>query len=219
MNSIDLGYEYKDISHLERALTHSSYANDNNVLSYERLEFLGDALLELSVSQIIYNITTLNEGQLTKLRAKLVSESYLQNVCDNLKLTKKIKLGKSITKISNSIKADVVESVIASIYLDSSNDFNEVLNFVNKYIIINEDNINLIYSNTIDFKTLLQEKLGAKAIIKYNLKKKSGPEHNPIFEVEVVINDKVIAKAKGKTLKNAEQQCAKIALEEYEIEV
>ena len=219
MNRIDLGYTFKNKEIFERALTHSSFANDNNQLSYERFEFLGDALLKLSVSQIIYNITTLNEGQLTKLRAKLVSESYLQDVCDKLKLTNKIKLGKSITKISNSIKADVVESVIAGIYLDSGNDFNKVLEFVEKFIVINEENINLIYCNTIDYKTLLQEKLGARAVIKYKLNKKSGPEHNPTFEVNLLINDCQIAKAKGKTLKNAEQQCAKIALEEYEIEV
>ena len=215
MNKIqdELNYSFNDLSLLERALTHSSFANDNNSLSYERFEFLGDALLELAVSQIIYDKTNLNEGQLTKLRSKLVSENYLQNVCNKLKLTSKIRLGKSITKISNSIKADVVESVIASIYLDSNNNFKNVLEFVEKFIVVNDDNINNVFNQTIDFKTQLQEVLGAGAVLNYELKKKSGPEHMPTFNVELFINNQLVSQDTGSSLKLAEQACAKVALE------
>ena len=213
MNNLSLGYNFKNCEFFNQAITHSSFANDNNKLSYERLEFLGDALLELSVSQIIYNKTNLNEGQLTKLRAKLVSESYLKNVCDNLKITNYIKLGNSIKNPSNSIKADVVESIIASIYLDSGNNFEEVLKFVEKFIVVDDDNLNCLIKQTIDFKTMLQEYLGANAKIEYKLKSKSGPEHIPVFNVEIYINNELISTAIGKTLKNAEQDCAKSAIE------
>ncbi len=207
-----LNHKYKNIDLLNTALTHSSYANDNNVESYERMEFLGDTLLQTIVSIEIMGYHHLSEGELSKLRAKIVSAKFLEHVCDNLNITRFIKVGKSIKIIPLNIKADVIESIIASLYLDSG--FEVAHNFVSDNILVSVDKIDEIYNQITDFKSMLQEKLGSKAVdLKYNLVSRLGVEHCPTFKVELRLNDDVISICNGESLKQAEQNCAKEALE------
>ena len=207
-----LEHTYKNKDLLSCALTHSSFANENNKQSYERLEFLGDTLLQTIVSLELFNRTNLNEGELSKLRSKFVSENYLEKVSDKLGITPFIFVGKSVRNISNSIKADVVESIIASLYLD--NGFEVSKKFIIENIIISDNNIHQVYDDIVDYKTILQEKLQGKVErIEYKLVEKSGSEHKPVFKVELIIDRKVISVENGNSLKLAEQKCAKTAVE------
>ena len=143
-----IGHTYKNKDLLLRALTHSSFANENKIESYERLEFLGDTLLQTVVSLELFNRTDLNEGELSKLRAKLVSENYLEKVSDKIGITSNIYVGKSVRNISNSIKADVVESIIASLFLDSG--FEASKKFIIDNIIVNDINIYQVYDDIVE---------------------------------------------------------------------
>ena len=207
-----IGHTYKNKDLLLRALTHSSFANENKIESYERLEFLGDTLLQTVVSLELFNRTDLNEGELSKLRAKLVSENYLEKVSDKIGITSNIYVGKSVRNISNSIKADVVESIIASLFLDSG--FEASKKFIIDNIIVSDINIYQVYDEIVDYKTILQEKLQGKVErIEYKLIEKTGSEHKPVFKVELNIDKKRISVESGSSLKLAEQKCAKTAVE------
>ncbi len=212
-----IGYEFKDISLLETALTHSSYANEApspKPESNERLEFLGDSVLGIITAEKFYkNYTNLPEGELTKLRAATVCEKSLSEFAGEIDLGKYLLLGKGEIGTKGykrpSILADAFEALIAAIFLDGGMD--EAKRFVLKYI---EDAIKK-HRGFKDHKTVLQEVVQRNPgeIIEYVLAGESGPDHDKRFEVEVHLNSNVIGRGVGTSKKKAEQLAAKEALE------
>lgn len=213
-----INYHFKNKELLESALTHTSYANENNVESYEKLEFLGDSILEFLSSKYLYNhYPNLTEGDLTKLRAQVVCEDSLKNVANKHEFYNYILVGKSERANEGNKKvailADCVEAVIAAIYFDGGLDKAE------EFIIENLKEAIQYASQHIgmkDYKTVLQEKLqkNGDVHIEYNIIKEEGPDHDKIFTAEVKCDGKLLAIGKGKSKKMAEMQAAKIALEE-----
>lgn len=212
-----LGYTFKNQALLLNALTHSSYANEarGGVTSNERLEFLGDSVLSLIVSNYIYKeFSNLPEGELTKLRAALVCEKSLCGFSKELCLGEFLRLGKGEEKGGgrerDSILADAFEAVLAAIFLDSNlktaTDF--VMNFISVELMHTDDEVFK------DYKTALQEIIqrNPEEYVTYALKGESGPDHAKLFEVEVLLNSNVIGKGTGRSKKQAEQMAAKQAL-------
>jgi len=213
----EIGYEFKNRELLKTALTHTSYAYENNVESNEKLEFLGDSILEFLSSKYLYhNYKKLKEGEMTKVRASVVCEQSLYKIALKHNFSDFLYLGKSESSnkanLSKAILADSVEAVIAAMYLDSN------LNNVEKFIIKNLEEPIKIASEHVgikDYKTVLQEKLQehGNVDIKYYIIKESGPDHNKLFESKVECNGQVLGVGIGKTKKASEMEAAKDALE------
>ena len=212
-----LGYKFKNIDLLKNALTHSSYANEvrGGFSSNERLEFLGDSVLSIIVSDYIYrHFRSLPEGELTKLRASLVCEKSLCTFSRELELGKYLMLGKGEDKGGgrerDSILADAFEAVLAAIYLDGG--MEEARKFVLRFVIPDIKSAKPIRFK--DYKTQLQEIIqkNPEEKLEYVLVGESGPDHNKHFVVEVHLNSNVIGKGGGKSKKEAEQQAAREAL-------
>lgn len=215
-----INYSFKNKELLLLSLTHPSYANENNidkVHTNQRLEFLGDAVLELISSDFLYRLyENYPEGILTKTRAKLVCEENLSEVARSILLYKYLLIGKgennNILKNNNSTMCDTLESVIGAIYLDGGIDCAKT--FIDNFILTEE---NLSKSNN-DYKSTLQEKANLHSYsLKYETINETGPDHNKTFEVAVIYNDKKLAAGKGKSKKEAEQNAAKTALEVLEV--
>lgn len=212
---IDYIFSNKDL--LATALTHSSYSNekgDDKDNNNERLEFLGDAVLELTVSEFVYNqhIDFL-EGDLTKKRAAIVCEPSLSYCAKQLSLGEYLLLGKGEDTTGGrdreSILADALEAIIGAIYLDGG--FSNAKEFVNEKVIKVIDNKKLFF----DSKTILQEIVQSKdkGNVVYELLLEEGPDHNKVFTSAVLINNKQIGIGKGRTKKAAEQEAASQAIE------
>lgn len=208
-----LNIKYNNISLYEQALTHTSYANEHNLESYERLEFLGDAILELIISEYLYKTTHSAEGIMTKMRSHYVCENALYEYSVKLGINDYIRLGRGQEeqdgKHSKAIVADVFESFLAAMYLDCG--IEEVKKFIYKYI------IPIIESNSLDFfhdyKSKLQEYVQTdKKSLEYIITNEEGPSHDKTFEVEVRIDGIVYGKGSAKSKKEAEQNAAKDAL-------
>lgn len=198
------GYTFRDEQNITKALTHSSFSPDN----YERLEYLGDSILDFLVGKHFFVDKSLNEGMLTKLRAHYVSEENLSKVFDKLNVEKYVKLGKSCKVLTKSIKCDMFEAITASVYLDSNIDRCEQFIEENIYIQKVQD------IEIIDNKSLLQEiaqKHGQK--VEYILLEKLGQSHNPTFVVEAKLGE-LTAKAESSNKQDAEQKSAKIILDQ-----
>lgn len=213
----EIGYKFKNPKLLKTALTHTSYAYEKNVQSNEKLEYLGDSILEFISSEYLYNnYPKLKEGEMTKVRATVVCESSLYKIAQRYNFGEKLYLGKSEIMSGGrnrpAILADSVEAVIAAIYLDGGIDKTK------KFIIENlKEEIKIASENVgqKDYKTVLQEKLQIKGevVIDYIIVKEKGPDHNKEFEAEVRCNSNPLARGKGRTKKQAEMQAAKQALE------
>lgn len=214
----NLRYTFKDKKILENALTHSSYANEvrNGVTSNERLEFLGDSVLSIIVSEYLFSkFSQFPEGELTKIRASLVCEKSLCGFSRELDMGKFLRLGKGEEKGGgrerDSILADAFEAVLAAMYLDGGMNVakKHVMRFIIPELEHTEDEVFK------DYKTALQEIIqrNPEESVSYFLTGESGPDHDKIFEVEVRLNSNVIGKGKGKSKKRAEQMAAKQALE------
>ncbi len=213
----NIGYKFTNKKLLQNALTHTSYAYEHGVQSNEKLEFLGDSILEFVSSEYMYNkYLNLKEGQLTKVRATVVCEKSLYKVSTAHNFGEFLYLGKSEIKSGGSkrpaILADSVEAVIAAIFIDGG------FNLAKKFIINNlkqEIEIATKHVGEKDYKTVLQEELQKNGDVKieYTIIKESGPDHNKSFEAEVALNGKILATGKGKSKKEAEMQAAKKALE------
>ncbi len=221
MNSLEnrLNYCFKNKNLLKNALTHSSYANEirNGISSNERLEFLGDSILSLIVSDHIFSrFPNMPEGELTRLRASLVCEKALCGFSREIGLGQHLLLGRGEDKGGgrerDSILADAFEAVLAAIYLDGGMDAakKHVMNFVLREINCNNDE-----NDFKDYKTLLQEIIqrNPEESVSYILTGESGPDHAKIFTVEVRLNSNTIGTGSGKSKKRAEQMAAKQALE------
>lgn len=215
-----IGYEFKNKKFLKTALTHTSYAYENNVESNEKLEFLGDSILEFVSSKYLFdNYMKLKEGEMTKVRATVVCEESLYKVALKHNFSDFLNLGKSESSnqanLSKAILADAVEALIAAIYLDSNHEN------AKKFIIENLKEAIKTASENVgnkDYKTVLQEKLQihGNVNIKYNIISESGPDHNKLFESKVECNGKVLGIGKGKNKKASEMMAAKNALENLE---
>ena len=212
-----LGYKFNNINLLKNALTHSSYANEvrNGFSPNERLEFLGDSVLSIVVSDYIYkHYPNMPEGELTKLRASLVCEKSLCTFSRELELGSYLMLGKGEDKGGgrerDSILADAFEAVLAAIYLDGGMEpaRRHVMNFVLRELKHTDDEVFK------DYKTALQEIIqrNPEESVTYILIDESGPDHDKSFTVEVRLNSNVIGKGTGKNKKRAEQMAAKEAL-------
>ena len=211
-----IGYSFKNIVLLKMALTHTSYAHENNLESNEKLEFLGDAVLEFVMSEYLYkNYSNLVEGEMTKVRATVVCENSLYNIAMKHNFSDFLYLGKSEV-ITNgrgkpAMLADSVEAVIAAIFLDSN------IEEAKKFIITNlRDAIDTASQDVgnKDYKTVLQEKLQkhGSVEISYEILDEKGPDHDKTFIAEVSCNCRKLAKGKGNTKKHAEMDAAKNAL-------
>ena len=213
----EIGYTFKQKELLKKALTHTSYAYEKKVDSNEKLEFLGDSILEFISSKYLYqNYPNLKEGEMTKVRATVVCEKSLHKIAQKHNFSDFLYLGKSeqVTGGKNrpAILADSVEAVIAAMYIDGGLDKAE------KFIIENlKDEIEIATKHVgdKDYKTVLQEKLQEHGDVKieYEITKEIGPDHNKSFEAQVSLNGKVLAKGKGKSKKEAHMEAAKKALE------
>ena len=210
-----IGYEFNNINLLRQALTHSSYANEKHMKKLsdnERLEFLGDAVLEVVSSEFLYqNYTDVPEGELTKLSASIVCEPTLALCTKEMDLGRYIYLGKGEDHTGGrkrkSILSDALEAVIGAIYLDGG--FANAKEFVLKYIMTDIEHKQLFY----DSKTILQELVqGERRQLSYRLIGESGPDHDKSFSVEVCVDDEVISTGAGHTKKAAEQEAAYKAL-------
>lgn len=213
----NIGYTFKNKALLKNALTHTSYAYENHIQSNEKLEFLGDSILEFLSSKYIYNnYPKLKEGEMTKVRATVVCEDSLYKIADKHNFSDFLYVGKSERMHQGNrkiaIMADSVEAVIAAIYFDSG------LEEAEKFIISNlKEEIEIATKNVgiKDHKTVLQEKLqvNGNVNIKYEIINETGPDHDKTFTAEVKLDGKVLAVGKGKTKKQAEMDAAGRALE------
>lgn len=208
----NLGYEFKDISLLETALTHSSYANEKGAECNERLEFLGDAVLGFISANYFYCNLNLPEGELTKHRAARVCENALCLFAKELDIGSVLFLGKGEERMGGRTKpsmlADAFEAVLAAVYLDGGLDEAKkiALRFVARH-----DSLD----NSKDYKTTLQEVVqrNPEEKVEYVLVDESGPAHDRHFVFEVHLNSNVIGRGEGRSKKIAEQMAAKEALE------
>jgi ribonuclease-3 len=211
-----LGYQFQNIALLEKALTHSSYANEHHLgstNSNERLEFLGDSVLGMVVADSLYRtFPNLPEGDLTRLRASLVCENSLVLVAQSLELGSYLKLGKGEDACGGrtrpSIIADAVEAVLAAVYLDGG--INQTRRIIQHFIL---DNMSRAYEASRDYKTALQELVQRKSgqVLNYQLIGESGPDHAKQFTMEVCLNGSPIGQGTGRSKKDAEQMAAKAA--------
>lgn len=214
-----IGYSYKNEDYLIEALTHSSYANENkkkNKKYNERLEFLGDSVLGIIISNYLYkDQEDLPEGDLTKIRANIVCEESLKEAADTIKLGKYLFLGKGeeITggRERTSIIADTFEALIGSIYLDGGLD--AATTFV--YKVMDTIIVDAVEGRIFrDYKTQLQEMLQSRTDekIAYDVVEEKGPDHDKKFVMEVRLGKKVLGSGEGKSKKEAEQKAAKKAI-------
>ena len=213
----DIGYTFKNKQLLNTALTHTSYAYEKKKESNEKLEYLGDSILEFISSEYLYkNYINLREGEMTKVRASVVCEQSLYKIAKKHNFSDFLNLGKSERcskeNVRPAIMADSVEAVIAAMYLDGG------IEVVKKFIIGNlKDEIEIAAKNVgeKDYKTVLQEILQKNGNVKieYKIVKETGPDHDKLFDSEVIFNGKVLAYGEGKSKKLAEMDAAKNALE------
>ena len=199
----------KDETLINIALTHSSYSNECGGENYERLEFLGDAILEAVSSEYFYLNTSLKEGDMSKMRASYVCESALYEYSKKIGLIPYIKVGNGMEKDNPTIVADVFESVLAVIYLELG--FDKVKKYILDILIPYIESKTVFYS---DYKSHLQELVQTdKKSLDYIIVSESGPAHDKTFEVEVIVDGITYGSGIGKSKKEAEQKAAKDAIE------
>ena len=214
----EIGYTFKNKELLKIALTHTSYAHEKKIESNEKLEFLGDSILEFVSSNYLFkNYKKLKEGEMTKVRAAVVCEKSLYEVALSHNFSDFLYLGKSELNCNGNKKtailADSVEAVIAAIFMDSD------IKNAEKFIIDNLKEKIEIASKHVgmkDYKTVLQEKLQIHGNVKieYNVIEEKGPDHDKTFIVEVKCNGKKLAEGQGTTKKSAEMEAASKALQD-----
>ncbi|MDX8365033.1 ribonuclease III [Cytobacillus sp. IB215665] len=214
-----IGFRFQNKKLLLQAFTHSSYVNEHRKRLYEdneRLEFLGDAVLELTISQYLYKkYPLLSEGKLTKLRAAVVCESSLVSFANDLSFGKLVLLGKGEELTGGrerpALLADVFEAFIGALYLDQGID--AVCSFLDMVVFpkINDG----AFSHTMDYKSQLQELIqrDGAGLLEYKILQENGPAHNREFVSSVCINNKTLGEGRGKSKKEAEQNAAKKALQ------
>ena len=221
-----LGYKFKNIAYLKNALTHTSYLNEHkgeNISSNERIEFLGDSVLGLCVSEYLYlNYKNRSEGELSKIRASVVCEASLAKLASSIDLGKYMIMGKgellSGGNEKPSVTSDAMESVIAAIYLDS--DFDNikkmVLNWLTPSIIEAAEH----RGRETDYKSVLQEYCQSRGMFpEYELVSETGPDHEKTFEVSLMCGKHGSLRAKGSNKKKAQQEAARLMLKKLNVKL
>lgn len=211
-----IGYKFKDVRYLETALTHSSFANEKHwpyKKNNERLEFLGDAVLELVSSDFIFHEHGSDmEGDMTKLRASLVCERSLADSARQIGIGTVIRLGKGEFSTGgnerDSILSDAFEAVIGAIYLDGG--IESAMSFIRRFVLSDIEHKKLFYDSKTALQEVIQER-GENTIL-YELVSETGPDHAKVFEVNCRLADEIIGTGKGKSKKAAEQNAAYEAL-------
>jgi ribonuclease-3 len=213
-----IGYRFHNISLLQNALAHSSYANErwhDSLKSNERLEFLGDSILGMVVADYLYrNFVNRPEGELTRMRADMVCEKALAQVANQIGLGEHLLLGKGEEQGGgrgrDSILADAVESIIAACYLDGGMEAAKA--FISRFVLVN---VPVSRLTNADYKTALQELVQQKRnqVLTYTMVGESGPDHDKRFEVELTLNGQVVGHGIGSSKKRAEQDAARNAME------
>ena len=213
-----IGYQFNNISLLQNALAHSSYANErwhNSLMSNERLEFLGDSILGMVVAEYLFRtFPDRPEGELTRMRADMVCEKTLAAVAGRIELGRHLMLGNGEEqgggRTRDSILADAVESVIAACFLDGG--MEAARKFIQQFVLVE---VPVTKLHNTDYKTALQELVQQKKnqVLSYALVGESGPDHDKHFEVEVSLNGKVVGLGSGSSKKRAEQDAARVAIE------
>ncbi len=212
-----IGYTFQNITLLQNALAHSSYANErwqDSLKSNERLEFLGDSILGMVVAEYLYKaFPNRPEGELTRMRADMVCETSLAGVADKIGLGQHILLGKgeeqSGGRSRGSILADAVESVIAASFLDGG--MEAAQGFVQRFILCN---VPVEKPNNMDYKTMLQERIQKQKnqVISYIMAGETGPDHDKTFLAQVSLNGEIVGCGEGSSKKRAEQEAARAAI-------
>lgn len=211
-----IGYRFENRELLKQALTHSSYANErriNKTENYERLEFLGDAVLELVSSEFLFRVNPgLPEGKMTKLRASMVCESALAFCARDIRLEEYILLGKGEEctggRRRDSITSDVMEAVIGAIYLDGG--MAPAKAYIDRFVLSDLEHKKLFYDSKSNLQEVVQGRF--KKSLEYELLDVCGPEHDQTFRVQVRMGEEVLGTGEGHTKKAAEQQAAYEAL-------
>ncbi len=218
-----LGYRFRDIALLENALTHRSFINENLALPFkdnERLEFLGDAVLELTITDMLMRkFPDYTEGQLSKLRASVVNEQPLAELARRFRLGESLLLGRgeesSGGRMKASLLANAFESIIAAMFLDAG--FDRTAAFIGRLFapLIGEGTAAVVYR---DYKTAVQEvcQIRFRDVPRYVLISETGPDHDKRFETSLVMGERVVATGTGRNKKEAEQQAAKLAMEAFQ---
>ena len=201
-------YRFKDKSLLEQAFTHSSYANQNKASSNERLEFLGDSILDFVIAEALYEKYPAKEGTLSKWRANLVNSSNLSKVITSLKIEQFLRLGSSFhdQALPSSVKEDLFESIVGAIYLDSSMD--KARRFILRFIDVED----MTSCKDNDYKTRLQElvqQFSGATLVYFTYE---APKKDNMFCAEIYINDMFVARSYAQNKKLAQIQCAKLVL-------
>ena len=212
-----IGYQFRDEKLLVNAMMHSSYTNERHLEKYkcnERLEFLGDAVLELVSSDYLFHENPkVSEGKLTKTRASMVCEPALAYCAKEIELGKYLLLGKGEAATGgrerDSVTSDAMEALIGAIYLDGetkADGFTNAKEFIEEFIMKDQENKRLFY----DSKTILQEIVQANQLgaVSYRLIKEEGPDHNKAFYIDVYLGEKCYGTGQGRTKKAAEQVAA-----------
>ena len=215
---IAIGYRFRNITLLQNALAHSSYANErwhDSLKSNERLEFLGDSILGMVVAEHLYrNYPDRPEGELTRMRADMVCENALAAIAGRIGLGEHLLLGhgeeQTGGRTRNSILADAVESVIAACFLDGGMD--AARGFIDRFVLTD---VPVRKLRNADYKTALQELVQQKKNqqLTYKLTGESGPDHDKHFEVAVLLNGSTVGTGTGSSKKRAEQDAARAAME------
>ena len=215
---VALGYRFQNISLLQNALAHSSYANErwhDSLKSNERLEFLGDSILGMAVAEYLYkNFPDRPEGELTRMRADMVCENSLAAVAEKLNIGQHLLLGHGEERFGGrkraSILADAVESVIAASFLDGG--MMAAKGIIERFILTN---VPVKRLQNVDYKTMLQELVQQKKnqVLSYALVGESGPDHSKQFRVQVSLNGEAVGVGTGSSKKRAEQEAAREAIE------
>ena len=212
-----IGYRFHNISLLQNALTHSSFANErwhNSLLSNERLEFLGDSILGMVVAEYLFRtFPNRPEGELTRMRADMVCEKTLASVAARIHLGDHLMLGHGEEqgggRSRDSILADAVESVIAACFLDGG--IEAAQKFIRTFILVE---VPVSQMHNTDYKTKLQELVQQKKnqVLSYTLTGESGPDHDKHFTVAVSLNGGMVGQGEGRSKKRAEQEAARAAI-------
>lgn len=211
------GYQFRNITLLQNALTHSSYANErwrNSLMSNERLEFLGDSILGMVVAEYLYrSFPDRPEGELSRMRADMVCEKTLAAIARRIGLGAHLMLGNGEEqgggRDRDSILADAVESLIAARFLDGG--MEAARQFIGTFVLVE---VPVTKMHNLDYKTALQELVQQKKnqTLRYTLTGESGPDHDKCFSVEVTLNEAVVGTGSGSSKKRAEQDAARAAI-------
>jgi len=208
INNLEIGYKFKNIDLLKTAFTHVSYSNEHSEQSYERMEYLGDSVLQLVVSEYLYNnFPELESGELSKYRSHLVSTKNLSSITKKLHFDYYIKIGKALNSISDALMADLFESVLAGIYLDGG--IKPAKEFVLNNVIISKENVQNVVDRDKDYKTELQELLQSKnpkPKLEYVLLNSQIKDGKNLFTMCLKIDEIVI----GEITENSKRECERL---------